>query len=52
MSAPIPELMLLVVLAFIVLPLYLAVRDEVREYRFRNWQARQRASMLTLRKER
>jgi hypothetical protein len=47
MNAPIPELMLIVFLLFIAIPIGIAIWDEVREYRFRNWQARQRAAMLT-----
>lgn len=52
MSAPIPELILLVFIMFIGFPVAVAVWDEYRWMRYRQHQERWQDLMLTRRKER
>lgn len=51
MSAPIPELILLVFITFIGFPVAVAVWDEYRWMRYRQHQERWHDLMLTRRKE-
>lgn len=52
MSAPIPELMLIVFVTFFLTPLAIAVWDEYRWMKYRKHKERWHDYMLTTRKER
>lgn len=52
MGAPIPELMLIVFVAFFLTPLAIAAWDEYRWMKYRKHQERWHDYMLTTRKER